>query len=87
MVNTGINSPGLDDDKEDAIYLDSASDVHTSWDRSKVSDHTECSGSIKGINGQKLQVLGRGTVDLRVLLDDDDVRVRSCSPTHGMCQR
>ena len=72
VINMGILAPDLGDGKEDAVYMDSASDVHTLWDRSKFEDdYTPSSGTISGIEGQTLQVHGRGTVYLPALIDGE----------------
>jgi len=42
--------------------MDTASDVHTVWDRAKFTTYKPCNDSLSGINGQSLRVKGTGSV-------------------------
>ncbi len=46
-----INTDIVHDVKEDAVYMDTASNVHTLWDRTKFISYEPCNDSLSGING------------------------------------
>ena len=57
-----INSSIHSDPKEATVYIDTASDVHTMWDRSKFKSYQTVDETLSGIDGNTLRVLGIGTV-------------------------
>ncbi len=64
-----INTDIAHDVKEDAVYMDTASDVHTLWDRTKFMSYKPCNDSLSGINGQCLRVEGTGSVRYPTIVD------------------
>ena len=57
VINASIPSAP----KEQAVYMDTASDVHTLWDRSRFEDYELSNETLIGIDGKALKVLGIGT--------------------------
>jgi len=69
MAKKSINTEIEHDVKEQAVYMDTASDVHTLWDRTKFTTYEPCNDSLSGINGQSLRVEGTGSVRYPVIVD------------------
>lgn len=69
-VNTSI--PTYGHGKESAFYMDTASDVHTIWDRSKFTSYKPFTkknkDTLTGIDGVSIEVLGTGTAMLPIRL-------------------
>ena len=56
--------------QEQTFYMDTASDVHAAWDRSKFHTYTPADNlTLAGINNQKLRVHGTGSIFLPTIVD------------------
>jgi len=49
--------------------MDTTSNVHTVWDRTKFTTYKPCNNSLSRINGQSLRVKGTGSVRYPVIVD------------------
>ena len=78
VINTSIPSAP----KEQAVYMDTASDVHTLWDRSKFEDYKPSNKTLTGIDGKALRVLGIGTALYPRVLNGKAEYVRISSVHH-----
>jgi hypothetical protein len=57
-----INTSIPPNPKEEAVYIDTASDVHTMWDISKFQTYQKVDETLSGIDGNSLKVPGIGNV-------------------------
>ncbi len=70
--------------KDAGFYLDSAADVHKTYDRLLFSTYSEVQLSpIRMADNSKLRVLGKGTVSLTVMIDDEALQVYLLNVLHS----